>query len=83
MANEYIAPALDLEAFYCPRCGVYAHQRWGGVYTWNDGSPCMSTTGGWRSVPAAAAPHFGLGNARCGPSAMPGLSLTKTLGKRS
>lgn len=33
MANEYIAPALDLEAFHCPLCGVYAHQQWEQVYS--------------------------------------------------
>jgi hypothetical protein len=24
----YVAPAQGLEAFHCPRCDVYAHQRW-------------------------------------------------------
>jgi len=28
MKEEYFAPALDLDAFHCPHCGVYAHQEW-------------------------------------------------------
>jgi predicted RNA-binding Zn-ribbon protein involved in translation (DUF1610 family) len=25
---QYIAPALNLDAFHCPQCGVYSHQFW-------------------------------------------------------
>lgn len=28
MAADYVAPALDLDGFHCPYCGVYAHQIW-------------------------------------------------------
>jgi len=28
---DYIAPVLNLAAFHCPRCSVYAHQDWSNV----------------------------------------------------
>jgi Domain of unknown function (DUF4145) len=28
---DYVAPVLNLTAFHCPRCSVYAHQDWSNV----------------------------------------------------
>jgi hypothetical protein len=28
MADDYVAPALNLDGFHCPYCGTYAHQTW-------------------------------------------------------
>lgn len=30
--SQYVAPARNLQAFTCPHCGVYAHQRWTALY---------------------------------------------------
>lgn len=30
--ENYIAPALRLDAFHCPHCGTYAHQKWFTAY---------------------------------------------------
>ena len=32
MADKYIAPARQLNAFHCPHCGVHAHQQWEVMY---------------------------------------------------
>lgn len=31
MAADYVAPELEKDAFNCPSCGAFAHQRWGQI----------------------------------------------------
>lgn len=48
MASEkYIAPELNLRAFHCPICGVYANQYWR-TLLWNQSPPALITD--WKTA---------------------------------
>ena len=83
MANEYIAPALNVEAFHCPLCGVYAHQDWGWVYSAGQREQGVVPVDEWRLAFCArcARPSFWFGERQVWPIGSAGPLPNEDLGE--